>query len=80
MIVRGQSHGTGRIKRETPFDGSSKGVGTIPGELFNYYVSVARNMDFRKRFSEMTLISLGVAALSFGVGRGLGKVLGVDIG
>ena len=37
-------------------------------------------MDFRKRFSEMTLISLGIAALSFGVGRVLGKVLGVDIG
>jgi len=37
-------------------------------------------MDFRKRFLEMTLISLGIAALSFGVGRVLGKVLGVDIG
>ena len=48
--------------------------------LFNYYVSVARDMDFRKRFLEMTLISLGIAALSFGVGRVLGKVLGVDIG
>jgi len=47
---------------------------------FNYYVSVARDMDFRKRFSEMTLISLGVAALSFGVGRVLGKVLGVEVG
>lgn len=48
--------------------------------LFNFYVSVARDMDFRKRFLEMTLISLGVAALSFLVGRVLGKVLGVDIG
>ena len=37
-------------------------------------------MDFRKRFLEMTFISLGVAAFSFLVGRVLGKVLGVDIG
>jgi len=56
------------------------GVAVLIIFLFNYYVSVARDMDFRKRFLEMTLISLGVAALSFLVGRVLGKVLGVDIG
>lgn len=48
--------------------------------LFNYYVSVARDLDFRKRFLEMTLISLGVAAFSFLVGRILGAMLGVDVG
>lgn len=48
--------------------------------LFNYYVSVARDLDFRKRFLEMTMISLGVAGLSFLVGRVLAPLLGVNVG
>ncbi|MBN1809003.1 MAG: VIT1/CCC1 transporter family protein [Planctomycetes bacterium] len=36
--------------------------------LFNFYVSVAKNQPFWKRFMEMALVSLGVAAISFGVG------------
>ncbi len=35
--------------------------------LFTYYVSVAQDISFRKRFSEMAGISLGVAALTFGI-------------
>ena len=35
--------------------------------LFAYYVSVAQDIPFRKRFSEMAAISLGVAALTFGI-------------
>jgi VIT1/CCC1 family predicted Fe2+/Mn2+ transporter len=44
---------------------------------FNYYLAVAKNLDFRRRFTEMALISLGVAALSFGVGWVLKNVLNV---
>ncbi|MBN1500995.1 MAG: VIT1/CCC1 transporter family protein [Spirochaetes bacterium] len=36
--------------------------------VFNYYISVAKDYPFKKRFFEMTFISMGVAALSFGVG------------
>lgn len=36
--------------------------------LFNFYISVTNEACFRKRFFEMALVSLGVAALSFGVG------------
>ena len=36
--------------------------------LFTYYLSVAKDLNFFRRFMEMALISLGVAALSFGVG------------
>jgi VIT1/CCC1 family predicted Fe2+/Mn2+ transporter len=36
--------------------------------FFNYYLSTARDLDFKVRFAEMICISLGVAALSFGVG------------
>ncbi len=48
--------------------------------LFNYYVSVARDLNFRKRFLEMTIISMGVAGLSFLVGRVLAPLLGVNAG
>jgi VIT1/CCC1 family predicted Fe2+/Mn2+ transporter len=33
--------------------------------IFTFYISVARGISFRNRFSEMVLISLGVAALTF---------------
>jgi VIT1/CCC1 family predicted Fe2+/Mn2+ transporter len=46
--------------------------------IFNYYLSTAKDLNFKRRFGEMTLISLGVAALSFGVGFMLKNVLGVD--
>ncbi|MBA1334911.1 MAG: nodulin 21-related protein [Firmicutes bacterium] len=47
--------------------------------VFNFYISVAKDLDFRKRFFEMALISLGVAALSFGIGYLVRVLLGVDI-
>jgi VIT1/CCC1 family predicted Fe2+/Mn2+ transporter len=36
--------------------------------LFTYYLSVAKDISFRKRFLEMVLISLGIAALAFIIG------------
>jgi VIT1/CCC1 family predicted Fe2+/Mn2+ transporter len=44
---------------------------------FNYYISVAKELDFKRRFLEMALISMGVAAFSFGVGYVLKGLLGV---
>ncbi len=46
---------------------------------FNYYISVAKNEPFRSRFWEMTLMSFGVAALSFGLGYLIRTVLKVQI-
>jgi VIT1/CCC1 family predicted Fe2+/Mn2+ transporter len=46
---------------------------------FNYYISVARGFSFLRRFSEMTIISLGVAGLSFGIGVAVRLVFGVEI-
>jgi vacuolar iron transporter family protein len=46
--------------------------------LFNFYISVAKELDFKRRFLEMTFISLGVATFSFVVGYLLKGVLGVD--
>ncbi len=47
--------------------------------VFNYYVSVARDLSFRKQFAEMAGISLGVSALSFMVGVLVKTFLGVDV-
>jgi VIT1/CCC1 family predicted Fe2+/Mn2+ transporter len=47
---------------------------------FNYYVSVAQDLPFWKRFGEMVVISLGVAALSFGIGLAAKAILGVNAG
>ena len=33
--------------------------------IFTFYISVAKGISFKNRFSEMVLISLGVAALTF---------------
>ncbi len=46
---------------------------------FNYYISVARDVPFRRRFLEMAGVSLGVATLSFVLGYFIRTVLGVEI-
>ncbi|HUX99447.1 MAG TPA: VIT1/CCC1 transporter family protein [Candidatus Deferrimicrobium sp.] len=36
--------------------------------IFNYYISVTKEIPFRKRFFEMACVSLGIAALTFSIG------------
>jgi len=47
--------------------------------IFTYYVSVAQDVPFRRRFSEMAGISLGVAALSFFIGFLVREFLGIEV-
>jgi len=47
--------------------------------IFNYYVSVAKDFSFKKRFIEMASISLGVAGASFLIGVLVKTTLGVGI-
>ncbi|OFX82809.1 MAG: rubrerythrin family protein [Bacteroidetes bacterium GWF2_33_16] len=47
--------------------------------FFNYYISVAKDLNFSKRFWEMFAISMGVAAFTFGIGYLVRIFLGVDI-
>ncbi|MEM2974244.1 MAG: VIT1/CCC1 transporter family protein [Candidatus Micrarchaeia archaeon] len=47
--------------------------------VFNFYVSVAKGIPFKRRFLEMTVISLGVAAISFVIGFVVNKYLGINI-
>lgn len=46
---------------------------------FTYYISVAKGERFKPRFLEMSLISIGVAVLSFVVGILAKRFLGVDL-
>jgi VIT1/CCC1 family predicted Fe2+/Mn2+ transporter len=47
--------------------------------IFNYYISVALDLPFRRRFLEMCAISLGVSLFSFGIGLLVRGALGVDL-
>ena len=47
--------------------------------FFNYYIPVAKEVGFKKRFFEMCGLSLGVAGISFLVGYLLRSVLGIEI-
>ncbi len=47
--------------------------------VFNYYISVAQDEPFGRRFFEMAGVSFAVAAFSFGIGYVLRSFLGVDV-
>ncbi len=46
---------------------------------YNYYISVAKTVNFRKRFLSMAFISIGVAAISFGIGYFIKAYFGIDM-
>lgn len=47
--------------------------------VFNYYYSVVRSESFKRRFGEMATISLGIAAISFGIGYALRLFTGIQL-
>jgi len=47
--------------------------------IFTYYISVAKELNFKKRFLEMAGISLGIAAINFCIGLAVRKVFGIDV-
>lgn len=46
---------------------------------YTFYITIAKNQRFWPRFLKMACISLGVAAISFGVGLVLRATIGVDL-
>ncbi len=54
-------------------------IGVLIILFFNYYVSIAKDLPFKKRFLEMTFLSLGIAAFSFVIGIIIRITLRVDI-
>jgi VIT1/CCC1 family predicted Fe2+/Mn2+ transporter len=47
--------------------------------LFNYYISVVKSENFKKRFTEMAGLSLTIAGLSFLIGLLMRQVLGIEV-
>jgi VIT1/CCC1 family predicted Fe2+/Mn2+ transporter len=47
--------------------------------LFTFYIAVAKDLPFYRRFGEMLLISLGIAAISFVIGVLIRTVLNVNV-
>lgn len=46
---------------------------------FNFYVSVAKDYSFKRRFLEMASLSMGVALISFGIGYLVRITMGVEV-
>ncbi len=46
---------------------------------YNYYISVAKEVSFKKRFLSMASISIGVAAISFGIGILVKTYFGIEL-
>jgi len=47
--------------------------------FFNFYIAIAKDLNFKKRFVEMAIISLGVATISFAIGFFIKKYIGIDV-
>ena len=47
--------------------------------LFTFYISVAKDLPFWRRFAEMLAISLGIAAISFVIGILIRTVLNINV-
>ncbi len=47
--------------------------------IFTFYISVAKGLSFKKRFTEMISISLGIAALTFVIGFIIRSYFGVEV-
>jgi len=47
--------------------------------LFTFYISVAKDLPFWRRLAEMLVISLGIAAISFGIGVLIRTVLNINV-
>jgi VIT1/CCC1 family predicted Fe2+/Mn2+ transporter len=47
--------------------------------IFTFYISIARDVPFKRRFSEIALISLGIATLSFIIGFLIRVFLNIEI-
>lgn len=59
--------------------GITLGIAVLIIGFFNYYLSIAKDYSFKKRFLEMASISLGVALLSFVIGYLIRVFLGVEV-
>jgi len=58
--------------------GATLGLAILIILIFNFYISVAKDLPFARRFIEMAAISLGVAAVSFCIGLAARHFTGIE--
>ncbi len=59
--------------------GVTIGIAVAIIAIFNYYISVAKDYSFKKRFFGMAFVSLSVAAISFLIGYLVKTFIGIDL-
>lgn len=47
--------------------------------IFNYYYSIVKTESFKRRFTEMAIISIGIATVSFLIGYALRAITGIQL-
>lgn len=47
--------------------------------FFNYYVAIAKDLPFKRRFFEMAFISIGVSAITFGISVLIKNYFGIEV-
>lgn len=59
--------------------GVSIGIAILIIAIFNFYISVAKDFSFKKRFFGMASVSIGVAIISFLIGYVVKTFIGVEL-
>lgn len=59
--------------------GSTLATGITIVLVFTFYTSIAKKQPFRRRFAEMTVITLGVALLNFLIGYAIKRVFSLEV-
>jgi VIT1/CCC1 family predicted Fe2+/Mn2+ transporter len=47
--------------------------------IFNFYISVAKDLSFKRRFLEMAILNVSVALITFGIGALVREVFGIVV-
>lgn len=47
--------------------------------IFTFYISVAKNLNFKKRLLEMAGLSLSIAVINFFIGLAIKKIFGIEV-
>lgn len=54
-------------------------IGILIIFIFNFYISVAKDYPFKKRFLEMVIINIVVTSITFLIGVGIRKIFNVEV-
>lgn len=59
--------------------GFTIGIALLVIFAFNFYISIAKDYDFKPRFLEMAIINLSVTGITFLIGFAVRKIFGIEV-